>query len=98
MDDTPIPPPVMKFSYSEVVSDAKLAILNALKGLGGVVDSLNELSEKSQVEKSLLSYHIRGGRDSKGLEDLGLVEVDRTQRGKLNIKLTTMGKLILIER
>lgn len=90
--------PVLKFSYDEVISDAKLNILKTLDSLGGTIDSLNTLSEESGVEKSLLSYHIRGGRDSKGLEELGLVKVDRRKSGTLKIKLTTMGELMLIGR
>lgn len=90
--------PVLKFSYSEIVSDSKINLLAALDGLGGEVGSLNELSEASGVEKSLLSYHIRGGRESKGLEELGLVEVDRGTQGRLRIRLTPMGRLLLIGR
>lgn len=98
MNDMIIPMPVLKFSYCDVVSEAKFEILRTLKNNGGVIDSLNRLSENSGVEKSLLSYHIRGGRDSKGLKDLGLVEVDRKERGKLKIRLTTMGEMMLIGR
>ncbi|MGQ0535650.1 MAG: HFX_2341 family transcriptional regulator domain-containing protein [Methanobacteriota archaeon] len=90
--------PVLKFSYAELVSEPKLAILRSLDRAGGVADSLNDLSTASGVEKSLLSYHIRGGRDNKGLEELGLVEVDRAQQGRLVIKLTEMGRLLLIGR
>jgi hypothetical protein len=90
--------PVLKFSYSEIVSDSKLNILAAIDKIGGEVASLNELSERSGIEKSLLSYHIRGGRDSKGLEELGLVEIDRATQGRLIIRLTPMGRLLLIGR
>ncbi|MBI4415765.1 MAG: hypothetical protein HY557_02125 [Euryarchaeota archaeon] len=88
--------PVLKFSYAEIVSESKIAILKALDRLGGSVDSLNNLSEASGIEKSLLSYHIRGGRDSKGLEELGLVGIDRARQGRLVISLTQMGRLLLI--
>ncbi|MFQ6012353.1 MAG: hypothetical protein ACE5LS_01740, partial [Thermoplasmata archaeon] len=54
------------------------------------------LSEASGVEKSLLSYHLRGGRESKGLEELGLVEIDRGTQGRLLIRLSEMGRLLLI--
>ncbi len=94
--DTPMMLPVLKFSYSEVISPSKFRILNALDALGGVADSLNQLSESSGVEKSLLSYHLRGGRESKGLEELGLVDIDRGTQGRLLIKLSEMGRLILI--
>ncbi len=90
--------PVLKFSYSELISEPKLRILRALKALGGSAESLRVLEEKAGVEKSLLSYHIRGGRESRGLEDLGLVKVDRREYGKLAIRLTELGSLVLVGR
>ncbi len=60
------------------------------------MESLNEFSQATGLEKSLLSYHLRGGRDSKGLEELGLVEIDRATQGRLLIRLTEMGRLLLI--
>ncbi len=94
--DTPMMLPILKFSYNEVISPSKLKVLRGLERLGGVANSLNEFSEASGMEKSLLSYHIRGGRESKGLEELGLVEIDRGIQGRLLIKLTEMGRLLLI--
>lgn len=94
-DDRPRIMPVLKFSYEEVVSDTKFGILEALASSGGTVGSLNELTEAADVEKSLLSYHIRGGNDAKGLEELGLVEVDRGTQGRLLIELTPMGEMLL---
>lgn len=96
--DSPMMLPVLKFSYSEVISASKFKILHALDALGGAAESLNLLSEASGVEKSLLSYHLRGGRDSKGLEELGLVDIDRGVQGRLLIRLSEMGHLILIGR
>lgn len=87
--------PVLKLSYSEIVSDAKLGILRAIDKAGGEVESLEKLSEVSDYGKPLLSYHIQGARESKGLADLGLVEVNRTERGKISVKLTTLGKLLI---
>ncbi len=92
----PVQLPVLKFAYSEIISQSKMNILRALERAGGAVESLNELSEMSGVEKSLLSYHIRGGRDAKGLEELNLVGIDRAKQGRLQVHLTEMGKLILI--
>lgn len=90
--------PVLKFSYSELISEPKLKILRALNDLGGSIESLVALEQEAKVEKSLLSYHIRGGKDSKGLEGLGLVEVDRGDYGKLAIRLTELGRLVLVGR
>lgn len=58
--------PVLKFSYAELISEAKLKILRALRDVGGSVESLAKLEAKAGVDKGLLSYHIRGGRESKG--------------------------------
>lgn len=95
-EGTPMMLPVLKFSYSEVISPSKIEILRALDDMGGEAESLTELSEAGGVEKSLLSYHLRGGRDSKGLEELGLVEIDRGTQGRLLIRLAEMGRLLLI--
>lgn len=95
-EGTPMMLPVLKFSYREVISPSKIQILRALAGMGGEAASLTELGEEAGVEKSLLSYHLRGGRESKGLEDLGLVEIDRGTQGRLLIRLSEMGRLILI--
>lgn len=86
--------PVLRFSYDEVVSEAKLSILKALDGLGGEVEKLRELADEAGIQDSLASYHIRGGRDGKGLTELDLVEVDRGKRGALTIRLTPMGQLM----
>ncbi|MEE9593692.1 MAG: DUF6293 family protein [Thermoplasmata archaeon] len=94
--DVPMMLPVLKFSYSEVISPSKINVLQALDDVHGEVDSLTALSEASGVEKSLLSYHLRGGRESKGLEELGLVDIDRGIQGRLLIRLSDMGHLLLI--
>jgi Family of unknown function (DUF6293) len=90
--------PVLKFSYSELISEPKLNVLRALEVAGGMVESLADLETKTKVDKGLLSYHIRGGKESKGLEALGLVTVDRRQYGKLSIRLTELGRLVLVGR
>lgn len=92
---TPLLMPVLKLSYSEIISDAKIKILKAIDDAGGVIESLEQLEEVSKYGKPLLSYHVQGGRDSKGLADLGLVEVEKGDRGKICAKLTTLGKLLV---
>lgn len=86
--------PVLRFSYDEVVSEAKIALLRALDGMGGEVEKLRDLADEAGLQDSLASYHIRGGRDGKGLTELGLVDVDRGTRGALTIRLTPMGELL----
>jgi hypothetical protein len=98
MDSTksiPLLMPVLKLSYNEIISAAKIKILKAIDGMGGTISSLEQLEQISGFGKPLLSYHVQGGKDSKGLANLGLVEVERGDRGKMMINLTTLGKLLV---
>jgi hypothetical protein len=95
MDGQPIVLPVMKFSYTQAVTEPKMEILRAIERSGGDVESLEKLSGLSNFGKPLLSYHIRGSEDGRGLEDLGLVEVERGKRGRLRVRLTALGRTVL---
>jgi DNA-binding transcriptional ArsR family regulator len=95
MGDQPAILPVMKFSYAQAVTEPKMEILRAIEKVGGDVESLEKLSALSNYGKPLLSYHIRGSEEGKGLEDLGLVEVERGKRGRLRVKLTALGRTLL---
>ena len=95
MGDQPIILPVMNFSYAQIVTQPKMEILRAIERSGGDVESLERLSAISNFGKPLLSYHIRGSGDGKGLEDLGLVEVEREKRGRLRVKLSALGRTLL---
>jgi hypothetical protein len=98
MDSTksvPLLMPVLKLSYNEIISTAKIKILKIIDGMEGTINSLEELEQASGLGKPLLSYHVQGGKDSKGLANLGLVEVERGDRGKMIINLTTLGKLLV---
>jgi hypothetical protein len=93
MDSThtiPLLMPVLKLSYSEIISEAKIKILKAIDSAGGIIGSLDELEELSGFGKPLLSYHVQGG-----LADLGLIEVEKGERGKISATLTTLGKLLV---
>jgi hypothetical protein len=90
--------PPMKLSYTELVSEVKLSILRALDKAGGEVDSLDELSKLTNYGKPLLSYHIHGSEDARGLIDLGLADAIRHSRGKTKVRLTTLGKMLLVEK
>lgn len=98
VDNAPLALPVLRFSYMELVSETKVRILEALLSLGGLATSLSALSQRAKIEKSLLSYHLRGGRDSQGLEGLGLVQLARAGQGRLSVQLTPMGGLLLRSR
>ena len=91
----PLLMPVLKLSYNEIISEAKIKILKAIDSVGGIIDSLDHLEQISGYGKPLLSYHVQGAKDSKGLADLGLVEVEKGERGKISAKLTTLGKLLV---
>ena len=98
MDDThsvPLLMPVLKLSYNEIISEAKIKILKSINTAGGMVESLDQLEQISGYGKPLLSYHVQGAKDSKGLADLGLVEVQKGDRGKISARLTTLGKLLV---
>jgi hypothetical protein len=98
MDSThklPLLMPVLKLSYSEIISDAKIKILKAIDNAGGTIESLDQLEQLSGYGRPLLSYHVQGGKDSKGLANLGLVDVEKGDRGKISAKLTVLGKLLV---
>jgi hypothetical protein len=99
MDETgsPLLMPILKLSYNEIISESKIKILKAIdEAAGGYVESLEQLESISGYGKPLLSYHIQGGRESKGLADLGLLEIEKGERGKISARLTTLGKLLVI--
>ncbi len=91
----PILMPVLKLSYSEIVCDAKIKILKAIEEAGGALDILEQLEQASGLDKPLLSYHVQGAKDSKGLASLGLLDVERRERGKISVSITTLGKLLI---
>jgi len=89
--------PPVKLGYGEIVSDVKRRILRALDEAGGQVDSLEKLSELTAYGKPLLSYHIHGSEDARGLVELGLAETTRHSRGQTKVTITALGKMLLIE-
>lgn len=95
MGDQPMMLPVLKLSFTEIISGPKMEILRALAKAGGTTNSLQELGKIANFGKPLLSYHIRGSEESHGLEDLGLVEVKQLKQGRLEVKLTDMGRMLL---
>ncbi len=87
--------PILKLSYNEIISDAKIKILQAIDKAGGIVESLDQLTKHCEFGKPLLSYHIQGSAESKGLVQLGLVDVERLERGRTKITLNTLGKMLI---
>ena len=95
MDSNVVMLPILKLSYQKILSKAKIEILQTLSLAGGEISSLSEFSELSGYSKSLLSYHILGSEDVRGLASLGLVEVERHKRGRLRVKISTLGSIAL---
>jgi hypothetical protein len=92
---TPLMMPVLKLSYNEIISEPKKKILVAIVGAGGSIDSLDQLEKISGFGKPLLSYHVQGSREAKGLVELGLIDVEKGDRNKISAKITTLGRLLV---
>jgi len=84
--------PILKFSFSNVLSDKKMRILEALRE--SCMGSMEEISRKTGMSLQLVSYHINGTPKSKGLVELELVETSEG-RGRVGACLTTMGRLFM---
>lgn len=95
MEGNPMLLPILKLSYNEIISDAKIKILQALDKAGGSVESLDNLTKHCEFGKPLLSYHIQGSAEAKGLVQLGLVDVERLERGRTKITLNTLGRMLI---
>ena len=88
--------PILKLGYQRILSETKLTILGALAKKRGKVESLEQLSEMTGLEKSLISRHMNGTDDSQGLVDLGLVSVNRGARGRIEVEITALGKIVTV--
>jgi len=88
--------PILKLGYQRILSETKLSILGALARKGEKVESLEQLSELTGLEKSLISRHMNGTDDSQGLVDLGLVSVNRGTRGRIEVEITALGKIVTV--
>ena len=83
--------PMLKLSYTKVISDSKMRILKVLQDHE---DTLNALGEKLKMTPPLVSYHLNGDRGSFGLIELGLVETTDQGREK-TARLAEMGRLFV---
>jgi hypothetical protein len=93
--------PTPKFYYDRIITKTNLRILNSIARAGGVVYGLDRLQLISGLIKPLLSYHINGRDNTKGLIDLGLVWVEnkKYENGTIVIvRLTAIGKLFITDR
>ncbi|MBI3022743.1 MAG: hypothetical protein HYY68_03330 [Thaumarchaeota archaeon] len=93
--------PVLKFSYYRLLPERKLAILGFLKDQPDCCSSLEELSQRTGMSLPLMSYHINGNAKAEGLITQGLVQAHVGPRGKTQVMLTELGRLIaegIVER
>jgi DNA-binding transcriptional ArsR family regulator len=88
--------PILKLGYQRILSETKLAILDALVRKKGRIESLEQLAEMTGLDKSLISRHLNGTEDSEGLVDLGLVTVNKGRRGRSELEITALGKIVTI--
>ncbi|HEV2138818.1 MAG TPA: hypothetical protein VGR53_08240 [Nitrososphaerales archaeon] len=86
--------PVLKFSYYRLLPERKLAILGFLKTQPDCCSSLEELAQRTRMSLPLASYHVNGTAKVEGLVSQGLVEVHTGPRGKVQVMLTEMGRMI----
>ncbi len=86
--------PVLKFSYYRLLPARKLAIIRFLKGEPDCCSSLDELSKRTGMSLPLVSYHVNGNSKAEGLITQGLVETHLGPRGKTQVMLTELGRLM----
>lgn len=84
--------PILRISFSNVLSEKKMKILEALEG--SCIGSLEDISRKTNMSLQLVSYHINGTPKSPGLIKHELVETEE-EKGKIRVCLSTMGKLFM---
>lgn len=94
MDDKLMMLPVLKFSYYRLLPERKLAILQFLKTQPDCCSSLEDLAERTKMSLPLMSYHVNGNSKAEGLITMGLVETHVGPRGKTQVMLTELGRLI----
>jgi hypothetical protein len=86
--------PVLKFSYYRLIPERKLAIVTFLKTQPDCCSSLEDLAQRTKMSLPLVSYHVNGNSKAEGLLTMGLVETHIGPRGKTQIMLTELGRLI----
>ena len=94
MDDKLVMLPVLKFSYYRLLPERKLAVLMFLKTQPDCCSSLDDLAQRIRMSLPLVSYHVNGNSKAEGLLTMGLVETHVGPRGRTQIMLTELGRLI----
>ncbi len=86
--------PVLKFSYYRLIPERKLKILKFLKTEPDCCSSLEDLASRLKMTLPLASYHINGNTKAEGLVSQGLVGVHIGPRGRTQVMLTELGRLL----
>ncbi len=73
MEDQVMLLPMLRFSFSKLISEKKTEIISVLSQ--GSPKTFDEIQSKLKMSAPLLSYHLNGDRDTSGLIELDLVEV-----------------------
>jgi hypothetical protein len=84
--------PIMNMPYGELLSESKMKILRSLDPSG--LPSLEAVSKKSGMSLQLVSYHVNGSPQSKGLIGLALVEATG-DKGRVKLCLSHVGRMFL---
>lgn len=98
VDGKAVKMPVLRFSYTQLIGEEKLRILDAIQAAGGVAPSLDDLAKRTGLSKADVVRHLKNTRDPPGLEDLGVVEIKRGGKGVSGIAITQSGRLLLVGR
>lgn len=93
LKDEVIAYPIMKFSYYNAINEKKFSLLDTIYQ-SGRINSMEELSQLSNMSLPLIAYHLRGNKDSKGLIEMNLVETEKNN-GTIAMELTPLGRLIV---
>jgi len=56
---------------------------------------LEELTKITEFKKPQLSYHIYGTPEVAGLKELGFMDLEKHEQGKMRVTLSTIGKMFL---
>ena len=86
--------PELKISYYRLLPERKLAILKFLKDQPDCCSSLEDLAARTKMSLPLVSYHVNGNAKAEGLITMGLAGTHVGPRGKTQVMLTELGKLI----
>jgi hypothetical protein len=57
--------------------------------------TFEDLGRELKMSLPLTSYHINGNPESQGLIQLGLVETVGGSKGRIELQLTTLGRLLI---